>query len=89
VTPSRPCLKGSTPAMETVPVGARRLPESRRRRVVLPAPLASHTVNLSKTIHMNTSFARACYRQSRACGSLVGDRESHLLGLRSRLGRHS
>ena len=40
MTPSRPSLKGSTPAMLTVPVGARRLPERRRRRVVLPAPLA-------------------------------------------------
>jgi hypothetical protein len=40
VTPSRPSLKGSTPAMEIVRVGASRLPERRRRRVVLPAPLA-------------------------------------------------
>ena len=40
MTPSRPSLKGSSPPTEMVPEGARRLPERRRRRVVLPAPLA-------------------------------------------------
>lgn len=40
VTPSRPSLKGSRPPTEMVLEGARRLPERRRRRVVLPAPLA-------------------------------------------------
>lgn len=40
MTPSRPSLNGSTPAMLTVLVGASRLPERRRRRVVLPDPLA-------------------------------------------------
>lgn len=40
VTPSRPSLKGSRPPIEIVFEGARRLPERRRRRVVLPAPLA-------------------------------------------------
>ena len=40
VTPSRPVVKGSVPAMEIVEGGERRLPERRRRRVVLPAPLA-------------------------------------------------
>ena len=39
MTPSRPEEKGSTPAMETEREGAMRLPERRRRRVVLPAPL--------------------------------------------------
>lgn len=40
MTPSRPSLNGSRPPMEMVPEGARRLPERRRRSVVLPAPLA-------------------------------------------------
>ena len=40
VTPSSPWEKGSTPPMEMVEVGARRLPERRRSRVVLPAPFA-------------------------------------------------
>ncbi|KAK4670341.1 LOW QUALITY PROTEIN: uncharacterized protein QC763_0041790 [Podospora pseudopauciseta] len=40
VTPSRPTLKGSLPPMVIVPAGARRFPARRRRRVVLPAPLA-------------------------------------------------
>ena len=40
VTPSRPSLKGSRPPTWTVPEGARRLPERRRSRVVLPAPFA-------------------------------------------------
>lgn len=41
MTPSSPSLNGSTPAMLTVLVGASRLPERRRRRVVLPDPLAT------------------------------------------------
>ena len=41
MTPSRPDLKGSIPAMLTVPVGARRLPERSRSSVVLPAPFAT------------------------------------------------
>lgn len=40
MTPSRPSLKGSRPPTWIVPLGARRLPDRRRRRVVLPAPLA-------------------------------------------------
>lgn len=41
MTPSSPSLNGSTPAILTVLVGARRLPERRRRRVVFPDPLAT------------------------------------------------
>ncbi len=40
MTPSSPEVKGSIRAMLTVPEGAMRLPERRRRSVVLPAPLA-------------------------------------------------
>lgn len=40
VTPSKPSLNGSTPPIATVSVGASRLPERRRRRVLFPAPFA-------------------------------------------------
>lgn len=40
MTPSKPSLKGSTPAMLTVSVGARRFPDRSRRSVVFPAPFA-------------------------------------------------
>lgn len=42
MTPSKPSLKGSTPAMQTVSVGARRFPDRSRRSVVFPAPFALH-----------------------------------------------
>lgn len=48
MTPSSPYLKGSTPAMLMVFEGARRLPERRRRSVVLPAPLAWEEVLLGR-----------------------------------------
>ena len=40
MTPWRPVVNGSIPAMLTVPVGAMRFPDRRRSSVVLPAPLA-------------------------------------------------
>lgn len=40
MTLSRPSLKGSTPAMLTVSVGARRFPDSSLRSVVFPDPFA-------------------------------------------------
>lgn len=40
MTPSRPCVNGSRPAMLMVSRGAMRLPESNLSSVVLPAPLA-------------------------------------------------
>ncbi len=40
MTPSRPEVNGSIPAMLTVPVGAIRLPDRRRSSVVFPAPFA-------------------------------------------------
>lgn len=40
MTPSKPSLKGSTPAMLMVSVGARRFPDRSRRSVVFPAPFA-------------------------------------------------
>ena len=40
VTPSRPEVNGSIPAMLIVPVGAIRLPDRRRSSVVFPAPFA-------------------------------------------------
>lgn len=40
VTPSTLSLNGSRPPIRIVFEGARRFPERRRRRVVLPAPLA-------------------------------------------------
>lgn len=40
VTPSSPVANGSTPPTRIVPEGQSFLPDRRRRRVVLPAPLA-------------------------------------------------
>ena len=69
MTPSRPSLKGSTPAILTVPVGASRLPERRRRSVVLPAPLALSGIRLC--IHqkrLNKHYPRSVMSGSLAAG---------------------
>jgi len=74
VTPSRPSLKGSTPETETVPTGDMRLPERRRRRVVLPAPLAEKVVSVGfRALHRNGHK----YLQSRALYSQQEDLETH------------
>lgn len=51
MTPSRPSLNGSAPAILTVLAGARRLPDRRRRKVVLPDPLAFEGSGLLGRIH--------------------------------------
>ena len=60
MTPSRPSWKGSTPAIEIVEVGARRLPERSRRRVVLPAPFADWGVGAVSTGSISL-FGRLCW----------------------------
>lgn len=47
VTPSSPSLKGSTPPIEIVSVGDRRLPARRRSKVVFPAPFAIQEISPS------------------------------------------
>lgn len=82
MTPSRPSLKGSTPAMLTVSVGARRFPDRSRRSVVFPAPFAlgvnyrlgtSSNLELFSSLGLSEEWERGDeYHQLGECGFQVG-----------------